>query len=293
MARKKKPFPILENITITDVAAEGKSLVRITTPAHDGIPEGQLVVFVPWAVPGDVVDLQIRRKKHSYAEAEVVRYRQLSPLRTTPRCQHFGVCGGCKWQQLPYEEQLRFKQQQVYDQLTRIGHLQLPKPGTTSDDGSCKYSFYGCCYGGVFCGGHPLCRSTHWLVAYQCRTFCGIIPHSTVLYRNGVGVLPSQTRLAHATVLVRRYSSFDTLAGHSRRYYLCATGFGGSTYWLPDMARTLYAHTLLLFYSPLCFGLSFVLLWCRLHHATCDGASPALTYQRIAGIGRRPQRCWI
>ena len=139
MARKKKPFPILENITITDVAAEGKSLVRITTPAHDGIPEGQLVVFVPWAVPGDVVDLQIRRKKHSYAEAEVVRYRQLSPLRTTPRCQHFGVCGGCKWQQLPYEEQLRFKQQQVYDQLTRIGHLQLPKPGTTSDDGSCTF----------------------------------------------------------------------------------------------------------------------------------------------------------
>ena len=86
MARKKKPFPILENVTITDVAAEGKSLVRITTPAHDGQPESQLVVFVPWAVPGDVVDLQIRRKKHSYAEAEVVRFRQLSPIRTQPRC---------------------------------------------------------------------------------------------------------------------------------------------------------------------------------------------------------------
>lgn len=139
MARKKKPFPILENVTITDVAAEGKSLVRITTPAHDGQPESQLVVFVPWAVPGDVVDLQIRRKKHSYAEAEVVRYRQLSPIRTQPRCQHFGVCGGCKWQQLPYEEQLRFKQQQVYDQLTRIGHLQLPKPGTSNDDGTCTF----------------------------------------------------------------------------------------------------------------------------------------------------------
>ena len=139
MARKKKPFPILENVTITDVAAEGKSLVRITTPAHDGQPESQLVVFVPWAVPGDVVDLQIRRKKHSYAEAEVVRYRQLSPIRTQPRCQHFGVCGGCKWQQLPYEEQLRFKQQQVYDQLTRIGHLQLPKPGTSNNDGTCTF----------------------------------------------------------------------------------------------------------------------------------------------------------
>ena len=128
MARKKKPLPIYENITITDIAAEGKSLVRLTIPAHDGTPESQLVVFVPFCVPGDIVDLQITRKKHSYAEARVIRFRKFSDVRTTPPCQHFGVCGGCKWQELPYEEQLKAKQQQVYDQLTRIGHLQLPMP---------------------------------------------------------------------------------------------------------------------------------------------------------------------
>ena len=129
MARKKKPLPIYENITITDIAAEGKSLVRLTIPAHDGTPESQLVVFVPFCVPGDIVDLQITRKKHSYAEARVIRFRKFSDVRTTPPCHHFGVCGGCKWQELPYEAQLKAKQQQVYDQLTRIGHLQLPMPG--------------------------------------------------------------------------------------------------------------------------------------------------------------------
>ena len=135
MSRKKKPLPIFENIMITDVAAEGKSLVRITIPAHDGTDESQLVVFVPWCVPGDVVDLQIKRKKHSYAEAEVIRFRKYSDVREKPICQHFGVCGGCKWQNLPYSEQLKMKQKQVYDQLTRIGHLVLPEPGTTSEDG--------------------------------------------------------------------------------------------------------------------------------------------------------------
>ena len=139
MARNKKPFPIFENITITDVAAEGKSLVRIPIPAHDGTPESQLVVFVPFCVPGDVVDLQIRSKKHSYAEAEVIRFREYSKVRETPRCQHFGICGGCKWQNLPYEEQLRFKQKQVYDQLTRIGHLALPHPGEKSEDGATEF----------------------------------------------------------------------------------------------------------------------------------------------------------
>ncbi len=127
MTRRKKPFPIIENVTITDVAAEGKSLVRVGDPP--------LVVFVPWCVPGDVVDLQIKRKKHSYAEAEVVRFRSYSKDRTQPRCRHFGICGGCKWQNLPYDLQISHKQQQVYDQLTRIGHLQLPLPGTSSDDG--------------------------------------------------------------------------------------------------------------------------------------------------------------
>ena len=86
-----------------------------------------MVVFVPWAVPGDVCDLQVRRKKHSFMEAEVIRYITYSHLRTKPFCQHFGICGGCKWQQLPYEEQLKMKQQQVYDQLTRIGKVELPE----------------------------------------------------------------------------------------------------------------------------------------------------------------------
>ena len=117
MPRKKKPLPLLENITITDFAAEGKSIARVD----------DMVVFVPWAVPGDVVDLQVRRKKHSFMEAEITRMVKPSPLRTEPFCQHFGVCGGCKWQQLPYEEQLRMKQQQVYDQLTRIGKVELPE----------------------------------------------------------------------------------------------------------------------------------------------------------------------
>ena len=117
MARKKKPLPLLENITITGVAAEGKAIAKVDN----------LVVFVPYAVPGDVVDLQVRRKKHSYAEAEVVKFHRYSEQRATPFCQHFGVCGGCKWQCLPYEEQLRYKQQQVVDNLTRIGKIELPE----------------------------------------------------------------------------------------------------------------------------------------------------------------------
>ena len=116
MSRKKKPLPLLENITITDVAAEGKALAKV-----DG-----LAVFVPYVVPGDVVDLQLRRKKHNYAEAEAVRIHKYSEKRAVPFCKHFGVCGGCKWQCLPYEEQLRYKQQQVVDNLTRIGKVALP-----------------------------------------------------------------------------------------------------------------------------------------------------------------------
>ena len=117
MARKKKPLPLLESVTIEAVAAEGKCLFHWE----------DMVVFVPFCVPGDVCDVQIRRKKHSYAEGEVVRFIQYNNVRATPFCQHFGVCGGCKWQNMPYEEQLKFKQQQVYDQLTRIGKIELPE----------------------------------------------------------------------------------------------------------------------------------------------------------------------
>ena len=113
---KKKPLPLLEDIEITGVAAEGKALCRID----------DCVVFVPFCVPGDIVDLQVTRKKHSFMEARVEKLKQPSPVRCAPRCKHFGECGGCKWQILPYAEQLRYKQQQVVDNLTRIGKVELP-----------------------------------------------------------------------------------------------------------------------------------------------------------------------
>ncbi len=113
--RKKKPLPLLENIEITAIAAEGKALARVDDK----------VVFVPYVVPGDVVDLQVKRKKHNYMEAVAVAVHKRSPLRDAPFCRHFGVCGGCKWQCLKYEEQLRAKQQQVVDHLTRIGKVEL------------------------------------------------------------------------------------------------------------------------------------------------------------------------
>ena len=114
---KKKNLPVLENITITGVAAEGKALAKI---------EG-IVCFVPNCVPGDVVDLQVTKKKHSFMEARVIRIVKPSEVRCEAKCKHFGVCGGCKWQILPYEEQLRYKQQQIVDNLTRIGKIELPE----------------------------------------------------------------------------------------------------------------------------------------------------------------------
>lgn len=117
MARKKKELPLLEGITITGVAAEGKAIARVDN----------LVIFVPYVVPGDIVDLQIKRKKHNYAEAEAVKIHHYSEKRATPFCQHYGVCGGCQWQVLAYAEQLKYKQQQVVDNLTRIGKVCLPE----------------------------------------------------------------------------------------------------------------------------------------------------------------------
>ena len=117
MSRKKKPLPLWERIEIEAVAAEGKAVARV-----DG-----LAVFVPYAAPGDIVDLQATRKKHSYAEASIVRFHKRSERRAEPFCRHYGVCGGCKWQCLPYEEQLRWKQQQVTDALRRIAKVELPE----------------------------------------------------------------------------------------------------------------------------------------------------------------------
>ena len=113
---KKKNLPLIENVEITGVAAEGKAVVRID----------DIVTFVPYCVPGDVVDLQVTKKKHSFMEARVVRLVKPSDKRCEPVCKHYGVCGGCKWQILPYAEQLKWKQQQVEDNLTRIGKLELP-----------------------------------------------------------------------------------------------------------------------------------------------------------------------
>ena len=117
MTRNHKPYPILENVEIEAIAAEGKCLLH-----HE-----DKVVFVPFCVPGDIVDIQITRKKHSFMEGRVVKFIQHSNVRATPMCSHFGICGGCKWQNLPYEEQLKAKQQQVFDQLTRIGKIELPE----------------------------------------------------------------------------------------------------------------------------------------------------------------------
>lgn len=113
---KKKSLPLIEGITIESVAAEGKCIAHVD----------DRVVFVPFVVPGDVVDLQVVKKKNKYMEAKAVRFIEKSKIRETPRCQHFGICGGCKWQNLPYQEQLKAKQQQVYDQLSRIGKVELP-----------------------------------------------------------------------------------------------------------------------------------------------------------------------
>ena len=115
--RKKKQLPLLENVEITAVAAEGKSLARVDDK----------VVFVPYVVPGDIVDLQVKRKKSSFMEAVAVKFHHKSDLRAEPFCQHYGVCGGCKWQCLKYEEQLKAKQKQVEDNLRRIGKVELPE----------------------------------------------------------------------------------------------------------------------------------------------------------------------
>ena len=130
MARKRRELPLIEGLEITTLAAEGKAMGR-----HD-----DMVVFVPMTVPGDVVDVQIHNKRRRFMEGSVVRYIVHSPLRVEPFCEHFGVCGGCKWQNLPYEEQLRFKREQVFDQLTRIGKLDLPPVAPTL--GSAETTFY-------------------------------------------------------------------------------------------------------------------------------------------------------
>lgn len=129
MARKRKELPILENIEITAVAAEGKSLARVD----------DMVVFIPYGAPGDIVNVKLDRKKHSYAEGHIVSFVKRSAERTDPVCQHYGTCGGCRWQHLPYEKQLEWKHRQVSDALTRIAKVKLPeiRPTLPSDNIYC------------------------------------------------------------------------------------------------------------------------------------------------------------
>jgi 23S rRNA (uracil1939-C5)-methyltransferase len=132
MGKRRRENPLIEGLEITAVAAEGKAMGH-----HNGV-----VVFVPLAVPGDVVDVQVRSKRRRFMEGYVVRWVRKSTLRAEPFCEHFGVCGGCSWQNLPYEEQLKFKARQVEDQLVRIGRLELPAEGVRPILGSAQTTFY-------------------------------------------------------------------------------------------------------------------------------------------------------
>lgn len=116
MPRKRKELPVIEGVEIVDVAAEGKSIARV-----DG-----MVVFIPFGAPGDVVDVKLVKKKKSHAEGNIVRIVKPSAEREEPRCSHFTVCGGCRWQHLPYSLQLQCKQQQVVDAMTRIAKVDIP-----------------------------------------------------------------------------------------------------------------------------------------------------------------------
>jgi 23S rRNA (uracil1939-C5)-methyltransferase len=123
---RRGALPLLEKVRITDIAAEGNALARVEN----------MVVFVPMLIPGDVVDIQVVRKRKKFMEGRVVRFHEYSADRIEPRCSHFGICGGCKWQHLPYKLQLQYKANQVKDNLIRIGKLNMPdiKPIIGSDD---------------------------------------------------------------------------------------------------------------------------------------------------------------
>lgn len=136
MGRKKKP--LLEDVLIEDIGGEGKALSRF---------EGK-ILFVPMAIPGDVVDVQIQKSKKSYSEGYVTQYKKFSDMRIDAKCEHFGVCGGCSWQHLPYEKQLMYKQKQVVDFFVRLGKLTgfearyiLPSEKTYYYRNKLEYSF--------------------------------------------------------------------------------------------------------------------------------------------------------
>jgi len=117
VGRRKRNKPFYENVRIEDIGAEGKALARV----------GDVVVFTKLAIPGDVVDLQVTKKRKRYQEAIIKEFKAYSEDHAEAFCEHFGVCGGCKWQILPYEKQLYYKQKQVQDQLSRIGKVEMPE----------------------------------------------------------------------------------------------------------------------------------------------------------------------
>ncbi len=113
----RKPLPFFENVTIIDAGAEGKAIARVN----------DMVIFVPFVVPGDIVDIQVVSKRKSYSEGRAVKFHSYSELRVDPFCKHFGTCGGCRWQNMSYSQQLKFKQKQVFDHFTRIGKFDFPE----------------------------------------------------------------------------------------------------------------------------------------------------------------------
>ncbi len=117
MSRKRKPYPLIEGIEITGIAAEGNAIARID----------DVVVFVPYGAPGDIVDIQITKKRRNYAEGRIEKIVTPASCRISPQCSHFGICGGCRWQHIPYSVQLQSKQKVVYDALTRIAKIELPE----------------------------------------------------------------------------------------------------------------------------------------------------------------------
>jgi len=136
--RKRKQLPFFEKVKITDIGSEGKAIAKIN----------DLIVFIPFVIPGDIVDIQINKKKKNFLEGYAVKFHEYSPNRQEAFCSHFGICGGCKWQILPYEDQLKFKQKQVVDNLERIGKIELkhvinilPSEKTTYYRNKLEYSF--------------------------------------------------------------------------------------------------------------------------------------------------------
>ncbi|PIV49073.1 MAG: 23S rRNA (uracil-5-)-methyltransferase RumA, partial [Flavobacteriaceae bacterium CG02_land_8_20_14_3_00_34_13] len=118
MARKKNNNQIFENIEVLDAGAKGKCIAKA--------PDGK-IILISNAVPGDIVDVQTTKKRSAYYEGDAIVFHTLSSKRTTPKCVHFGVCGGCKWQDMQYQDQLFYKQKEVENNLKRIGKMELPE----------------------------------------------------------------------------------------------------------------------------------------------------------------------